>query len=501
MKLRIGIYTRISKDREGAQVGVNNQEEACLAIAGELDGVVVHKYRDNDAGASKRSKAKRPGFAQMIADAEAGKLDVIVAYSMSRLTRRAAEWVKLIDLAEKQRIQFRFKVSPSFDLQTADGRATALTIAAWDAAEAERTGERIQFARQAALAKGEDMRGVRPFGYEPGCKKLREEEADALRWAYRQVIDGKTLLSIAREFTARGLKRDRANENSWRPQTIRNMLLRERNRGHLVVKGVLYATDVLAIVDNDTWEAAHAVLTDPARKPSRGRQPVTQSLTGILRCGTCGNYVKLTTNNGKRALTCAIDGRPVATLSMKHATMQLDYAEAEMADHVRRRLLFLAVIDAEFTTTTPTKEIQLELAELRRKRDLAQEMIYESGANVPKLKADIASFGVKIDALQLQYEQAISADIGGNAVEAATNYLIHAHHGSADAWKAYWAELDIDHQRALIKSLMPNARLLLAGSGNRIVADQHPALAQYSDEELMKMYAERWLNHQLQKIA
>lgn len=500
MTLRIAIYARISRDREGTEVGVSNQKTACEDIARELGGVVMQVYTDNDAGASKRSKAKRPNFAQMLKDAEAGKLDVIVAYSMSRLTRRAAEWVQLIDLAEKKKIQFRFKVSPSFDLRTADGRASAMTIAIWDGAEAERTGERIQFARQSALAQGKDMRGVRPFGYEPGCTEFRQEEAEALRWAYQTVIDGGSLLSVAREFTARGLKRDRATDCSWRPQSIRHMLLRERNRGHLVVKGTLYSTDLLAIVDSDTWEAAKAVLTDPARKPKRGRQPIRQSVTGLIKCGVCGSYVRLASSRGQMYLKCAKDGRPIHTQNLKHPTMLLPAVEAEVSRLIQQRLTALIVTDTDFSTTKPTKGIQLELAEVRRQRDLAQDMIFEPGANVPALKAKVAALGMDIDRLQVEFDQAVSADIGGSAIDAAMT-LVRAQHGSGDDWSAYWQGLDVDEQRALIKALLPNARLLRATQERRVIADELPSLIEYAPAVIGEKFAGKWMSFQLESLA
>lgn len=500
MSLRIGIYTRISRDREGTEIGVQNQKRACEEIAAGMGGVVVRVYSDNDAGASKHSKAKRPEFAQMMKDAEAGKLDVIVAYSMSRLTRRATEWVHLIEVAERRDIQYVFKVSPSFDLQTADGRATALTIAAWDGAEAERTGERIRFARQSALSQGVDVRGVRPFGYEPGCAELREAEAAALRWAYDAVIAGQTLVSIAREFTKRGLTRDRAADNSWRPQTIRSMLLRERNRGHLVIKGVLYSTDLLPIVDNETWEAAKAILDDPSRRPRRGRQPVVQSLTGLIRCGVCGNYLRLASSRGRAYLKCAPDGRPVASQDKRHPTMLLTSASETVAEMVLQRLVALVVTESDFHTAAPMKEIQLELAELRRQRDLAQEMIFEPGANVPTLKAKIASLGLEIDRLRIQFDQAVSADIGGAAMDAALRF-VEVEHGSAIGWSSYWESLAVDDRRALTKAVLPNSRLNLANAERRIVADNVPALADYSPADIASAFAQRWLSYQVAKIA
>ncbi|SEB81324.1 recombinase family protein [Microbacterium hydrocarbonoxydans] len=471
--MKVAIYTRISQDREGTEVGVLNQEVTCREIAESLGAEAITVYRDNDRGASSRSKKSRPDFQRMLEDAHAGKFSVIVAYSMSRLTRRPREWEDLIQVAEKKGIRYLFKVSPTYDLTTADGRATARTVAAWDAAEAERTGERVQHAVQAKLTQGQDMGGPRPFGFTVDRQSIVEEEADALRWAYAQILDGRSLVSIAREFTERGILRDRAKENSWRPQTIRNMLLRPRNVGRLQVKGVLYAENLPAIIDVETHEAVKAILENPSRKPTRGREPVKQSLTGLVACGVCGNYVRLASSRGQSYLKCAADGRPISTAKLRHPTMLLASAEIEVQETVKVTLMTYAALDKDFSTSSDTKDLQLRIAELRRRRDLTQDLLIEPGMNVPKLKADIAGLGLEIDSLQQSFDQAVASNVGGVALDAAVDFIHQVgQEGVGSAWSAFWDSVDVAQRRSLISAVMPNARLMLSnGKRRRIIAD------------------------------
>lgn len=74
-------------------------------------------------------------------------------------------------------------------------------------------------------------------------------------------------------------------------------------------------------------------------------------------------------------------------------------------------MMALAAADIDFSTSAMVKEIQLELGELRRKRDLAQNSLTDPGMNVPKLKADIAAYGLEIDRLQQEFDQAVSANV------------------------------------------------------------------------------------------
>ena len=76
-------------------------------------------YTDNDIGASTRSRKPRPDYQRMLADARAGRFEVILAYASSRLTRRPREHEDLIELAERHGVAYRYVRSPSVDLNTA----------------------------------------------------------------------------------------------------------------------------------------------------------------------------------------------------------------------------------------------------------------------------------------------------------------------------------------------------------------------------------------------
>lgn len=101
----------------------------------------------------------------MLADVRAGRVDVIVAYSTSRLTRRPAEYDQLISLFKTVGVRVETVVSGIADLSFADGRAMARVLAAMDCAEAERTGERIARAALQRAERGEWHGGpIPPYG-------------------------------------------------------------------------------------------------------------------------------------------------------------------------------------------------------------------------------------------------------------------------------------------------------------------------------------------------
>jgi site-specific DNA recombinase len=108
--LRAVIYTRISSDAEGRELGVTRQLDDCTAYVERQGWTNVREYRDNDRGASTRSRKARPEYAAMLAAVAAREADVIIAYSASRITRRMADWLDLIKLVERTGV--KIELSP-----------------------------------------------------------------------------------------------------------------------------------------------------------------------------------------------------------------------------------------------------------------------------------------------------------------------------------------------------------------------------------------------------
>lgn len=279
------IYERISDDREGRELGVDRQDEDDRALA-EREGLKVFRtYRDNDLSASTKSKKRRPGYDEMMKDAKAGRFSVIIAYSSSRLTRRPREHEDLIDLATQHGITYRFVQSPSFDLNTADGRQIARMLAAADAAEAERTAERVTREVRARAEKGEFHGGPRGFGLtEDGCS-IVETEAALIRGWYDHVIAGGSLTSIRTDLERQGIPS--ATGLPWRTPVIRKILINPRNAGLRIHDGIEYPAPNPEIVPEQTWRATRSVLTDPDRRVHQLGPARKHIGTGLFVCERC----------------------------------------------------------------------------------------------------------------------------------------------------------------------------------------------------------------------
>lgn len=293
---RAAIYCRISLDADGESLGVARQESDCRELAQREGWEVAATFTDNDVGASTRSRKKqRPGYAEMMRRAEAGEFAALIAYSNSRLTRRPLELEDLIAVHERTGARIVTVVSGEDNLATADGRMVARIKASVDAAEAERTAERVARKHLESAQAGKPVGGTRPFGWEKDGATIRDREAVLIRQAAVDLLDGVGVRTICRQWNENGITTSPGRE--WTPATLRQMLKSPRLSGWRIHRGkIAVGRDGepvrglwAPILDQRTHDAVVARLSKPdgrARIPRRDARHYL--LTGTARCGVCG---------------------------------------------------------------------------------------------------------------------------------------------------------------------------------------------------------------------
>lgn len=310
-----GIYCRISHDGDGDGLGVARQEQDCRALAERHGLVISDVYTDNDIGASDRSRKKRrPEYERMLEDARTGRIGVVLAYSNSRLTRRLRELEDLISLHERHGVRVLTVVSGEDDLSTADGRMVARIKASVDAAEAERTAERVKRKHLENAQSGKPVGGRRPFGWQADKVTINEHEAGLLRQAATDVLAGVRLAAIVQQWNEAGVTTVTGKE--WSGGVLLQVLRSPRLAGWRIhrVGGSEWskvppvALDELGQPVRGEWEpiidhATHLALVDALTSKPDHRSVVPRRnsrrylMTGLLRCAACngamyGNKVK-----------------------------------------------------------------------------------------------------------------------------------------------------------------------------------------------------------------
>ena len=85
LKRAVG-YVRVSKEEQGQGWSLDEQEEQVSEFAQQNGFELIRFYRDESSG----TKDSRPGFVQMLDDAQAGLFEAIIIIHTSRLFRNVA---------------------------------------------------------------------------------------------------------------------------------------------------------------------------------------------------------------------------------------------------------------------------------------------------------------------------------------------------------------------------------------------------------------------------
>ena len=178
---RCAVYCRVSSDERLDQSfnSLDAQKEAGLAyIASQrAEGWIPVSNDYIDPGFT-GGNMDRPGLKRLMADIEAGKIDIVVVYKIDRLTRSLGDFSRLIEVFERQKVSF-VSVTQQFNTTTSMGRLMLNVLLSFAQFEREVTGERIRDKIAASKAKGMWMGGYPPLGYRIEDRRLIVVDVEA----------------------------------------------------------------------------------------------------------------------------------------------------------------------------------------------------------------------------------------------------------------------------------------------------------------------------------
>jgi DNA invertase Pin-like site-specific DNA recombinase len=279
--LRCAVYTRKSTE-DGLEQEFNSldaQYEACAAYAlsQRHEGWVLVKDRYDDGGFS-GGNLERPGLKRLLADIEAGKVDIVLLYKIDRLTRSLTDFARIVEVLDRAEASF-VSITQSFNTTTSMGRLTLNMLLSFAQFEREVTGERIRDKIAASKKKGLWMGGPVPLGYEVRDRKLvvNESEAEQLRHIMRPYLALKSVPTLAEELNREGYRTKVQRRNSgphrggciYRRGTLYHLLANRIYRGFIVHRGKAYPGEHEPIVDEQIWDGVQELLAANASGTAR----------------------------------------------------------------------------------------------------------------------------------------------------------------------------------------------------------------------------------------
>lgn len=293
--LRCGVYTRKSHE-EGLDQSFNSldaQTEACRAYILSQAGL-GWQLRDGcyeDAGIS-GGHMDRPGLQALIADIEAGLIDVVVVYKVDRLTRSLPDFSRLVETFDKHDVSF-VSVTQAFNTTTSMGRLTLNVLLSFAQFEREVTAERIRDKIAASKAKGMWMGGLLPLGYRSEDRKLviDEREVKTVRLIFSLYQRYQNVRLVKRELDSRGaVTKQRVTKaekvtggKTFSRGHIHRILTNPVYIGKIVHKGTVHDGLHEPIIGQTVWDDVQAILDGNTAKRSTSRNAKSPSfLAGLL---------------------------------------------------------------------------------------------------------------------------------------------------------------------------------------------------------------------------
>src|SRR4029079_18904168 len=94
-----------------------------------------------DDGGFSGGTLERPALKCLLADIEAGRVDVVVVYKIERLSRALMDFARLVEVFDRNSVTF-VSVTQSFNTTTSMGRLTLNVLLSFSPCERAGSGER-----------------------------------------------------------------------------------------------------------------------------------------------------------------------------------------------------------------------------------------------------------------------------------------------------------------------------------------------------------------------
>lgn len=308
-KRRVAGYARVSTDSDEQFTSYEAQVDYYTNFIKENPAWEFVKVY-TDEGISGLNTKRREGFNAMIADALAGKIDLIVTKSVSRFARNTVDSLVTVRKLKERGVEVFFQKE---NIYTLDSKGELLiTIMSSLAQEESRSiSENVTWGQRKRFADGKVSLPYSHFlGYEKGeddTPKVVPEQAALVRRIYSLFMEGQTPCGIAKLLTTEGIPSP-GGKPQWRTSTVHNILTNEKYKGSALLQKS-FTVDFLtkktkanegevpqyfvehsheAIIPADEWEAVQAELQ---RRKALGRRYSSRSpLAARLVCEDCGGF-------------------------------------------------------------------------------------------------------------------------------------------------------------------------------------------------------------------
>ena len=426
-------YARVSTELEEQQSSYEAQVSYYTEyIQGRDDWEFVKVYTDE--GMSATSTKHREGFQQMVADALAGRIDLIVTKSVSRFARNTVDSLSTIRELKEHGTEVYFEKK---NIWTFDSKGELLlTIMSSLAQEESRSiSENVRWGQRKKISDGKFSLNYKHFlGYDKGPDGglvINKEQAAIVRRIYGDFLAGMSPYTIARKLTEDGIPSP-AGKPRWNDLTIKRVLSNETYMGDKLLQKT-YSNDFLdktrrkneGQVPQVYVEGCHEAII-PARTFRRVQEEIERRknchasggniFSAKIFCGDCGQmygpkiWHSKDTRYRRTVWQCnsKFKGHRCKTLHLTEEEIQQGFIKA-MNKLLTIRQEVIANLREVQAELGGTEDLEAEIARLDNERSVTGKLLQELIDQNARVAQDQTDYQQRSDEMFARYEAAEKA--------------------------------------------------------------------------------------------
>ena len=305
-------YCRVSTDNEDQKTSYDSQRIHYKNMIEENPNwEFVGIYADE--GITGTQTKKREQFNQMMSDALNGKIDLILAKSISRFARNTVDTLNCVRLLREHNVDVFFEKENIHTLGLSNELFLTL-YSAFAQAESESISENVKAGVRMKMKRGELVGKYAPFGYlydkEKDIIYPDESKKDIVTYIFEEYSKGVGFRTIALNLNSLGIPSP--SNLKWCHASVRRIIINEKYVGDLKT-GKYYTENVLthkkkvnygekeqyftsnhhkSIISRELWDKCQEILTIRSKiiKPDGNRDKFSRkyAFSSKIFCGICG---------------------------------------------------------------------------------------------------------------------------------------------------------------------------------------------------------------------
>ncbi len=318
---RVAAYARVSCGKDAMLHSLSAQVSYYSDLIQNHSGwQYVGVYADE---ALTGTRDNRENFQRLLADCRAGKIDMVITKSISRLARNTVTLLEAVRELKNMGVDVFFEEQNIHSL-SADGELMLTILASYAQEESLSVSENQKWRVRHNFENGMPWNGtVLGYRYDQGTFMIEPEEAEIVRFIFNSYSKGIGATTIAKMLNEKNIPTRYGNQ--WHDTSVMGILRNYTYTGNLLLQ-TTYSENHLTkrmvpnngelpqyhitnshepIIDLEQFNAVQDLISQRSEKHCPGGQKKNiYPFTGKLQCSICGKNYRRKTVRGKAIWIC-----------------------------------------------------------------------------------------------------------------------------------------------------------------------------------------------------